>query len=147
MDLRLIITNKSNFLCIKKGDKDTFRKAFAGATIHDAFNLLCVIVLLPLELFSGYLDKLSNILVTALIGKEGVNTKGNFSEPQLLNTITKPLTHLIIQLDSHMLEEVALNETISSSIIKHVCKKTLKNGFKTTEKCEQDYLPNQIVKF
>ena len=98
-----------------------------------------MIVLLPLELLTGYLDKLSNILVTTLIGKEGVNTKGNFSEPQLLNTITKPLTHLIIQLDSHVLEEVALNETIHSSIIKHICKKTLKNGFKTTERCEYIY--------
>ncbi len=38
----------------EKGDKESFRKAFSGATIHDAFNLLCVIVLLPLEIVSGY---------------------------------------------------------------------------------------------
>ena len=31
------------------GDKDEFRRAFAGATVHDAFNLLAVIILLPIE--------------------------------------------------------------------------------------------------
>ena len=31
------------------GDKDEFRRAFAGATVHDAFNLLAVAILLPVE--------------------------------------------------------------------------------------------------
>ena len=31
------------------GDKDEFRRAFAGATVHDAFNFLAVLVLLPIE--------------------------------------------------------------------------------------------------
>ena len=32
------------------GNKNEFRRAFGGATIHDMFNWLSVIVLLPLEL-------------------------------------------------------------------------------------------------
>ena len=36
-----------------------FRLAFAGATMHDFFNLLAVAVMLPLELLTGFLTKLA----------------------------------------------------------------------------------------
>lgn len=36
-------------------DISDFRRAFAGATVHDMFNWLAVIVLLPLEVASGKL--------------------------------------------------------------------------------------------
>ncbi len=39
------------------GRKDEFRRAFAVATCHDFFNFLTVAVLLPLELFTGYLRR------------------------------------------------------------------------------------------
>lgn len=34
-------------------DRAQFQRAFAGATVHDMFNWLTVIVLLPLEVVSG----------------------------------------------------------------------------------------------
>ena len=34
-------------------DKNEFRRAFAGATVHDIFNWLSVCVLLPLEVIVG----------------------------------------------------------------------------------------------
>lgn len=34
-------------------DVGDFRRAFAGATVHDMFNWLAVIVLLPLEVLTG----------------------------------------------------------------------------------------------
>jgi sodium-dependent phosphate cotransporter len=34
-------------------DKNEFRRAFSGATVHDMFNWLTVIVLLPVEIASG----------------------------------------------------------------------------------------------
>jgi len=34
-------------------DREEFRRAFAGATVHDMFNWLTVIILLPLEMFTG----------------------------------------------------------------------------------------------
>ena len=37
-------------------NKAEFRRAFAGATVHDMFNWLCVIVLLPLEVVTGRSD-------------------------------------------------------------------------------------------
>lgn len=37
----------------QSGDRDQFRRAFAGATVHDMFNWLAVAVLLPLEYATG----------------------------------------------------------------------------------------------
>jgi sodium-dependent phosphate cotransporter len=34
-------------------NKNDFRRAFAGATVHDVFNWLTVLVLLPLEVITG----------------------------------------------------------------------------------------------
>lgn len=44
-------------------DKGEFRKAFAGATIHDFFNLLSVAIFFPLEIAFGILEKISNATV------------------------------------------------------------------------------------
>ena len=37
----------------QSGDKNQFRRAFGGATVHDMFNWLSVLILLPLEAVSG----------------------------------------------------------------------------------------------
>ena len=37
----------------QSGDKNQFRRAFGGATVHDMFNWLSVLILLPLEWASG----------------------------------------------------------------------------------------------
>jgi solute carrier family 34 (sodium-dependent phosphate cotransporter) len=40
---------------VRQGNE--FRRAFAAATVHDFFNLLCVLVLLPVEIGTGVLEK------------------------------------------------------------------------------------------
>ena len=37
----------------QSGDRNQFRRAFAGATVHDMFNWLSVLILLPLEAITG----------------------------------------------------------------------------------------------
>ena len=34
-------------------DRDVYRRAFAGATVHDFFNWLTVLTLLPIEWITG----------------------------------------------------------------------------------------------
>ena len=41
-------------------DRHEFRRAFAAATVHDMFNWLTVIVLLPLEMITGPTRSLTN---------------------------------------------------------------------------------------
>ena len=48
----------------QSGDRDQFRRAFGGATIHDMFNWLSVLILLPLEVASG---KWKHFCVTYII--------------------------------------------------------------------------------
>lgn len=67
--------------------KDEFRRAFSAATIHDFFNLLSVIIFLPLEIAFGFLEKTSLFLVNLIMGGESMSMSGfNFIKP-----ITKPV--------------------------------------------------------
>ncbi len=49
-----------------------FRRAFAGATMHDFFNLLTIIVLFPLEQATHFLERTATWLSSHLVGSQGV---------------------------------------------------------------------------
>jgi solute carrier family 34 (sodium-dependent phosphate cotransporter) len=49
---------------------DEFRRGFAGATMHDVFNVFAVIVLLPLELLFGVLSRPAVALTEVLRGAD-----------------------------------------------------------------------------
>ena len=48
-----------------------FRRAFAAATVHDFFNLLCVAIMLPLELMTGALSKSAIFMTDFFAGSSG----------------------------------------------------------------------------
>ncbi|CAH2299935.1 sodium-dependent phosphate transport 2B isoform X1 [Pelobates cultripes] len=102
---------------MQSGDRNEFRRAFAGATVHDFFNWLSVLVLLPIEVASGYLYHLTNAIVTSFNIQTGENA------PDMLKVITEPLTKGIIQLDKKVIEDIAAgNEAAQNkSLIKSVC--------------------------
>ena len=98
-------------------ERDEFRRAFAGATVHDMFNFLSVLILLPLELASGYLFRLSEALVDAF---DLDNVSGK--KQDLLKKITKPLTGKVVQLDKKLIQKIAKGEDdTSKSLIKVYC--------------------------
>jgi len=51
--------------------REEFQRAFAGATVHDFFNWLAVLILLPLELATGYLARSAAFFETVLEGAGG----------------------------------------------------------------------------
>jgi sodium-dependent phosphate cotransporter len=53
--------------------REEFRRAFAGATVHDFFNWLSVLILLPLELTVGYLSRVANLMEHWLEGMGGIH--------------------------------------------------------------------------
>lgn len=75
--------------------KQEFRKAFGGAVVHDFFNLLSVIILLPLHLLTqlifgkGFLEIAANALSNIFTGVGGTK----FSSP--LKMVTKPVISLL----------------------------------------------------
>ncbi|KAF7206322.1 sodium-dependent phosphate transport protein 2A-like [Nothobranchius furzeri] len=76
---------------MQAGEREEFERAFAGATVHDCFNWLSVMALLPLEAVSGLLRHLSQVAVNTLQLRNGENA------PELLKVLTEPLTKVIIQ--------------------------------------------------
>ncbi len=55
---------------------EDFRRGFAGATMHDFFNVLAVAILLPVELSTGWLTRAATRLTEVLRGTE-VTAPGN----------------------------------------------------------------------
>ena len=53
--------------------RKAFQRAFAAATIHDQFNLLSVLIFLPLEITFGVLEKLGHLLANKLVGESTVD--------------------------------------------------------------------------
>ncbi len=49
-----------------------FKRAFAGATVHDFFNVFAVVVFLPLELATGFLSKSATAVSSLLAGSGSV---------------------------------------------------------------------------
>ena len=74
------------------GRPDEFRRAFAVATCHDAFNFLAVLVLLPLEIVTGFLSKSAAALADGLPSMGA----GDFDSPisLLLKAAIAPLHSL-----------------------------------------------------
>ncbi|WP_338518850.1 Na/Pi symporter [Alteromonas gracilis] len=73
--------------------KEEFQRAFNAATIHDFFNVLSVLIFLPLEMAFGILEYLSGQLVALLhtgdaLGLNGVNP---------IKAATQPVTDLATQ--------------------------------------------------
>lgn len=52
------------------GRPEEFRRAFAGATVHDFFNLMSVIVLLPMEIATGFLSRTA-VALSGVVGGTG----------------------------------------------------------------------------
>ncbi|MGA7271818.1 MAG: Na/Pi symporter [Acidimicrobiia bacterium] len=75
---------------IRQGQE--FRRAFAGATIHDFFNILTVIVALPLELATGFLSKSARALTDLLEG--GRNLGGVTATSPLKVAVGWPIDRL-----------------------------------------------------
>uniref|UniRef100_A0AAR2M2E8 Sodium-dependent phosphate transport protein 2A n=1 Tax=Pygocentrus nattereri TaxID=42514 RepID=A0AAR2M2E8_PYGNA len=87
---------------MQAGERSEFKRAFAGATIHDCFNWLSVLVLLPLEVATGLLSFLAQAVVSSFQLQSGEEA------PELLKVITDPVTKLIIQLDKSVITGIAL---------------------------------------
>lgn len=101
------------------GDRDEFRRAFAGATVHDMFNWLSVICLLPVEVATGYLFHLTE----AIVDSYNWNSSSNANK-EMLTVVTKPFTKLIVQLDSKVINGIATGDEkyANMSLIKKWCK-------------------------
>ena len=71
-------------------EKKEFQRAFSAATIHDFFNIMCVLIFLPLEIATGFFQKLSGNIV-GLFG----NTQLESSGLNPIKAVTKPVAQSV----------------------------------------------------
>jgi len=70
--------------------REEFQRAFAGATIHDFFNWMAVLILLPLELATGYLAKSAGFLESLLEGVGGIKLLNPLKE------VVRPVSNTVV---------------------------------------------------
>ncbi len=75
--------------------REEFKRALAGATVHDFFNLIAVALLLPLELVFGFLKHIAEYVSDVFVGVGGMK----LANP--LKAITKPTIDGAIDLLGH----------------------------------------------
>ncbi|CAF1323472.1 unnamed protein product [Adineta steineri] len=91
------------------GNRNEFSRSFSSGVLMDVFNYLTTLILLPMEILidritpssdifhrGGYLARVSGAIAITISEKERINI-------QLLKSLTKPLTKLIIQIDENVL--------------------------------------------
>lgn len=72
-------------------EKTEFKRAFSAATVHDFFNLLSVIIFLPVELLFHPLERMALYLATMLVGGDSVSIKNM----NVVGAATKPLVNVV----------------------------------------------------
>lgn len=100
---------------ITRGDE--FRRAFAAATVHDAFNWLTVIILFPLELATGLLGRLAGGLASVFEGVGGMK----LGDP--LKAATKPAVELLSNaLGNHPVAVLVISVLITFAMLYGIVK-------------------------
>lgn len=71
-------------------DKREFKRAFSAGMLHDIFNIFTVIILLPLEIYFGFLSKISITIAHFFVSDE------SYSGPIVYNKVfTRPFSEWI----------------------------------------------------
>lgn len=74
---------------VRSGEE--FRRAFSAATVHDAFNIVAVAILLPLEMIFGFLAKTSALLAGFFVSDASVDMKS----VNIMKMVVSPATDLL----------------------------------------------------
>jgi solute carrier family 34 (sodium-dependent phosphate cotransporter) len=75
--------------------REEFKRAIAGASVHDFFNIICVSIFFPLELMTGFLQKLATFLASVFENAGGIK----FISPIKLVTapLIKTIKHFLVE--------------------------------------------------
>ena len=79
---------------------DEYRKAFQAATIHDIFNLMAVIIFLPLEIMFNLLEKTSGVLVSWMHSDQVLEVDGVNPIKAVTSPVSQQLESMLSGLSS-----------------------------------------------
>ena len=88
--------------------REDFKRAFAGATVHDFFNLFAVTLLFPLELWFGFIRKSALFLTGLFEGAQGA---------QLFNPLAAVISPAVHSVKHLLLDVMELPHTTAAIIM------------------------------
>ena len=93
-----------------------FKRAFAASTVHDFFNILAALVILPLEIFFHPVEKMATFLQGAFAGVGGMS----LASP--LKAVMTPLSDLVTGLVPYELPLIAIALTLLVIVLTRLMK-------------------------
>jgi sodium-dependent phosphate cotransporter len=113
-------------------DGPQLERAFAGATVHDLFNLLTVGILFPLEVITGYLYYLTKAMLPDSVG-DGDKWEGPIKK------IVSPLAARILKANKDVIKDIALGKVESCDAYYPVmCLDGVEDYKHCASKCDKD---------
>jgi len=119
------------------GNRLDYQRAFAGATVHDMFNILTVITLLPLEVIIGAMQGTGGPLywlTNAIAGAAMSGEKGGklFTSP--VKTICSPVANFILKSNKYVIYGATLPKPTPLTPTR-ICQQCKPMAGVTTENC------------
>mmetsp|Transcript_26035 Transcript_26035/g.49385 ORF Transcript_26035/g.49385 Transcript_26035/m.49385 type:complete len:560 (+) Transcript_26035:958-2637(+) len=109
-------------------DGDELERAFAGSSLYWAFNFMTAVILLPLEVATGYLHHLTEAMLPTSVEKEGESWEGP------IRTIVQPVVKTLIIADKDLIADISTGKVEScSSLYPVYCI----GGVESYENCNQ----------
>ena len=93
------------------GNGDELERAFAGATVHDMFNFLSVLVLFPLEIITHMLARMTE----AMTRNFEPNSDGE-QKTKGIKAIIGPLLDRLIKANSKVIDQIATGQAESCAV-------------------------------
>ena len=75
-------------------ESGAFNKSFQAATVHDFFNLFCIVIFLPVEIMFQPLEKLGGATAGWLVGSDGASMQN----ANVVGAVTKPVASAIVDI-------------------------------------------------
>eukprot|EP00569_Conticribra_weissflogii_P012547 CAMPEP_0171384396 /NCGR_PEP_ID=MMETSP0879-20121228/38444_1 /TAXON_ID=67004 /ORGANISM="Thalassiosira weissflogii, Strain CCMP1336" /LENGTH=866 /DNA_ID=CAMNT_0011896667 /DNA_START=2227 /DNA_END=4829 /DNA_ORIENTATION=- len=113
-------------------DGAQLERAFAGATVHDLFNLLSVAILFPLEIISHYLYHLTNAMLPDSVG-DGEKWEGPIKK------IVSPFAGRVLKSNKDVIKDIATGKVDSCDAYYPVlCLDGIEDYKHCASKCDKD---------
>lgn len=120
-------------------DIRNFKKAFSAGIVHDIFNIITVVIFLPLEFYFGFLSKTAQFLTNTFFNAERGPSEDYtynvlFTRPLtewVLDILNFPLLGLILSVALVFLAIKFLSTTVFKSFVSDNFKKVSKHIFKS----------------
>ncbi|GMT07268.1 hypothetical protein PENTCL1PPCAC_29442, partial [Pristionchus entomophagus] len=85
------------------GDRESFKRAFSAAILGDVLNICCILIVLPIELTTAFIENISWTIVDPLISEQGLSFK-------TIEILTDPINRFVLEVDEPGLRNATITD-------------------------------------